>query len=198
MSALHFLAAVLLQGTSPDPQVAFMARLQSLCGKAFAGRMVSRDPADSAMAGSAMVMHVAKCTPTEIRIPFHVARADGSWDRSRTWVLTRLAGGLRLKHDHRHADGSADRLTLYGGATNATGRVARQDFEVDGESIALFTREGRYESVSNIWSLEVDPAKEPAARFAYQLRRTIPTERLFRVEFDLTKAVTPPPPPWGG
>jgi len=198
MSALHALAALLLQGTTPDPQAAFMARLQSLCGKAFAGRMVSRDPADNAMAGSAMIMHVAKCSPTEVRIPFHVVRADGSWDRSRTWVLTRTAAGLRLKHDHRHADGSADRLTRYGGAANVPGRAARQDFEVDGESVALFTREGRFESVSNIWSVEVDPANEPAARFAYQLRRTTPAERLFRVEFDLSKVVATPPPPWGG
>lgn len=192
-------AALLVQGAPvPAPQAEFMARIQALCGKAFAGRLVSRDAADSAMVGVAMIMHVARCSPNEVRIPFHVARADGSWDRSRTWVLTRAASGLRLEHDHRHADGSADRLTQYGGATTGAGRATRQDFEVDADSIALFTRESRFASVTNIWSIEIDGADETAPRFAYQLRRAAPEQRLFRVEFDLTKPVAQPPPPWGG
>ena len=33
-------------------------------------------------------MHVRSCTPTEIRVPFHVGE-----DRSRTWVITRTDGG---------------------------------------------------------------------------------------------------------
>ena len=34
-----------------------------------------------------------------------------SQNRSRTWVISRNAAGLRLKHDHRHEDGSEDKLT---------------------------------------------------------------------------------------
>ena len=48
-------------------------------------------------------MHVRECSEDAIRIPFHVGE-----DRSRTWVVTRTANGLRLKHDHRHEDGSEE------------------------------------------------------------------------------------------
>jgi hypothetical protein len=36
-------------------------------------------------------------------------------DRSRTWVFTKTAASVRLKQDHRHKDGSEDRVTQYGG-----------------------------------------------------------------------------------
>ncbi len=174
---------------APQPADAFMARLQALCGKAFAGRLVTADPADEAMAGQPLVMHVRECRPGEVRIPFHVGD-----DRSRTWIVTRTATGLRLKHDHRHADGAPDQLTMYGGDTIGPGTVARQAFPVDAESVALFTRTGRTVSNSNVWAMEVRPGL-----FAYELRRPpIPGGRFFRVEFDLAVPVAPPPPPWGG
>jgi hypothetical protein len=62
---------------------------------------------------------------------------------------------------------------------------------VDAESIAMFQREGRSASVSNIWALE----HVPGQRFTYELSR--PDGRLFQVEFDLTRPVAEPPPPWG-
>ena len=174
--------------SAPQPADAFMARLQALCGKAFAGRLVTADPADEAMAGQPLVMHVRECRPGEVRIPFHVGD-----DRSRTWIVTRTATGLRLKHDHRHADGAPDELTMYGGDTIGPGTVARQAFPVDAESVALFTRTGRTVSNSNVWAMEVRPGL-----FAYELRRPpIPGGRFFRVEFDLAGPVAPPPPPWG-
>jgi len=170
------------------PADAFMARLTALCGKAFAGRVVTNDPADAAFAGQQLVMHVRQCDRSEVRIPFHV----GS-DRSRTWVLTRTATGLRLKHDHRHEDGSSDKLTMYGGNSREPGTAGRQEFPADAESIALFTREGRAASTSNVWAMEAGDTA-----FAYELRRPpIPGGRFFRVEFDLTRPVPPPPPPWG-
>lgn len=94
-----------------------------------------------------------------------------------------------MKHDHRHADGSKDALTLYGGDTADAGRAARQAFPVDAESIALFRAEGRTASMTNIWSVAVD-----GGRFAYELRRA---NRHFRVEFNLGQPVPPPPAPWG-
>lgn len=181
----------------PVPQDAFWQALSSHCGKAFAGRLVSEEAPDAAMRGRAMVMHVRECSAGRIAVPFHVQRADGSWDRSRTWLLTRTRVGLRLKHDHRHEDGKPDAATLYGGDTATPGSTAAQDFPVDAESIALFQREGRTVSVTNVWRVEVDSAGAPTARFAYQLTRQPPNARLFRVEFDLTKPVAPPPPPWG-
>ena len=172
----------------PTPADLFMARLQGLCGKAFAGRVVSNDPADASFAGKPLVMHVRHCAPGEVRIPFHVGE-----DRSRTWIVTRTATGLRLKHDHRHADGSPDQLTMYGGDTATPGTAGRQEFPVDAESIALFNRTNRQLSNTNVWAIEV-----AGGIFAYELRRPpVPGGRHFRVEFDLTQPVPPPVPPWG-
>jgi hypothetical protein len=200
-------AALLIAGcaspgpATPDPQDRFWAALSSHCGKAFAGRLVTADAADADLAGAAMVMAVTDCSADRIAVPFHVQNADGSWDRSRTWLITRTASGLRLKHDHRHADGTSDAVTLYGGDTATPGTARLQSFPVDGASIAMFQREGLAASVTNVWSVEVDPAGTPGATYAYQLRRTIaggaPAERHFRVEFDLTTPVAMPPPAWG-
>lgn len=183
-----FLLAACAAVPAPQPADAFMARLQALCGKAFAGRLVTGDPADEAMASKPLVMHVRECRSGEVRIPFNVGD-----DRSRTWIVTRTAAGLRLKHDHRHADGAPDELTMYGGDTVTPGTAGRQQFPADAESIALFTRTGRTVSNSNVWAMEVQPRL-----FAYELRRPpIPGGRFFRVEFDLTNPMAPPPPPWG-
>lgn len=174
-----------------SPHDAFLATLKLHCGKAYAGRLVTDEAADADMRGQPMVMHVRRCTGDRVEIPFHIGGIGpaAGWDRSRTWVITRTPGGLRLEHDHRHADGTKDALTLYGGDTAGAGSAARQQFLVDAESIALFRAEGRTASVTNIWAVDLDDR-----RFAYELRRE---GRHFRVEFDLTRPVPPPPAPWG-
>jgi hypothetical protein len=165
-------------------QQQFFDSIGAHCGKAYAGKPVSTDAADADMAGEAMVMHVSRCSEGEIRIPFHVGE-----NRSRTWVLTRTANSLRLKHDHRHEDGSVDAISWYGGDTANDGSASRQEFPVDAESIALFTKNNMQVSTTNVWAVEID-----AQRFAYELRRE---GRWFRVEFDLTRPVATPPPAWG-
>jgi hypothetical protein len=55
----------------------------------------------------------------------------------------------------------------------------------------LFEREGLTASTINVWAIEI----EPGERFVYELAQP-GTERLFRVEFDLTTAVAEPPPAW--
>ena len=180
-----------LAGGNAVPAAQFMAALAQHCGQAFAGRVVTNVPASATpdpFDGQALVMHVRGCqTPErELRVPFHVGE-----DRSRTWVLTRVGDGLRLKHDHRHADGSPDAVTLYGGDTREAGSAARQEFPVDAESVAMFERTGLAGSVRNTWAMEVEPGR----RFLYELAR--PGGRLFRVEFDLTRPVPAPPAPWG-
>ena len=195
-AVLTFAAAIALTGcaTTPaasNPQDEFFAALTAHCGKAYAGKLASNQDADADMRGKPMVMHVRSCTPDRIEIPFHIdgVGPDGGWDRSRTWVITRTTTGLRLKHDHRHANGSKDELTMYGGDTADAGTAARQTFPVDAESIALFTRTGRSVSNTNIWSVETTPAA-----FTYGLSRE---GRDFRVTFDYRKPVAPPPAPWG-
>jgi hypothetical protein len=185
--------------TMPDanPQERFWQALTSHCGKAYAGRLVSTEAADAEMRGVAMVMELRECSDERIAIPFHVQRADGSWDRSRTWLVTRTATGIRLKHDHRHEDGSPDAVTMYGGDSLAGGGTSQvQDFPVDAESVALFRANGLDQSVTNVWRVEIDPAGEPGAIFAYQLSRQPPASRMFRVEFDARRPIAAPPAPW--
>ena len=186
------MAAFLVAGCatfSPrTPADLWFDRLSAHCGRAYQGRLVSSDPADASFAGQRLVMHVRQCRGDEIRIPFQVGD-----DRSRTWVITRTAAGLRLKHDHRHRDGSSDALTMYGGDSRGQGTAVRQEFPADAASIALFTAQGRSVSNTNVWAVEVGDAV-----FAYELRRPPgPAERFFRVEFDLSRPVAAPPAPWG-
>ena len=174
-----------------EPADAFLAALATRCGQAFAGRIVAnapKSPEPDAFEGKPLVMHVRGCDDParELKVPFHVGD-----DHSRTWVLTRTATGLRLKHDHRHEDGSPDAVTLYGGDTPGAGTAVRQEFPVDAESIAMFEREGLNASVTNTWAMEIEPDR----RFLYELTR--PGGREFKVEFDLAKPVALPPTPWG-
>jgi hypothetical protein len=170
---------------APSPQDLFFARLSELCGQAFSGRVATADPADAAFASQLLVVHVRNCSENEIRAPFHVGD-----DRSRTWVITRNEAGLRLKHDHRHADGSVDALTQYGGDTLAAGSAERQEFPADDFSKTLFRDNDIPQSADNVWAIEIRPGEF----LAYELRRP---NRHFRVEFDLRRAVPAPPPPWG-
>ncbi len=156
----------------PEEQDAFWGSLLELCGMAFEGTddEVRR------------VMHVRHCSPDEIQIPLHVDD-----DRSRTWILTRHAEGLRLKHDHRHEDGTEEEVTQYGGDTRDAGSAASQDFYADDFTGELVPGAG-----NNIWTMEL----EPGASFAYQLVRTGEDWQV-RWEFDLTRPVEAPPAPWG-
>ncbi|MGE3251521.1 MAG: hypothetical protein AB7J28_10060 [Hyphomonadaceae bacterium] len=174
--------------THESPHDAFFARIAALCGQAFEGEVTANTPApaDDPFVGARLVMHVRECGAEEIRIPFHVGE-----DRSRTWVLTRTGAGLRLKHDHRHENGSPDVLTMYGGDTAGVGSPARQEFPVDAYSIALFNANAAAASTANTWAMEIEPGES----FTYELSR--PSGRLFRVRFDLTRAAAAPPPPWG-
>jgi hypothetical protein len=166
----------------PHPADRFWAALQPLCGKAFEGRVVEgTEPSDAAFREQRLVMHVRNCSADEIRIPFHAGE-----NRSRTWVLTRTADGVRLKHDHRHEDGTPDRVTQYGGDTRAMTDATSLDFFADAHTAGLIPA-----AATNIWTMAIDPERT----FVYALRREAQGRR-FRVEFDLTKPVSAPPPPW--
>jgi hypothetical protein len=179
------LAACANTSAPASPQDAFFANLRALCGQSFAGRVVTTDAADASFASQPLVMQVRECSDDAIRVPFHVGE-----NRSRTWVITRTGAGLRLKHDHRHEDGTEDTLTQYGGDTPNEGTAERQEFPADEFSKTLFTANNIPQSVANVWAVEVHPGRT----FAYELRRP---NRHFRVEFDLTQPIAAPPPPWG-
>lgn len=188
IAALALTAALACAERTPAPTPATAAEtwwtsLRALCGQAYGGRIVEAIAGDTAFAGKALVMHVRDCSDSVIRVPFHVGE-----DRSRTWVLTRLAdGSLRLKHDHRHADGSEDAVTQYGGDAAAPSDPVAVEFPADAFTAGLIPA-----AATNVWTVAV----EPGVRFTYALRRE-GTDRRFRVDFDLTTPVSAPPPPWG-
>jgi hypothetical protein len=159
----------------------FWEQLQALCGNAYEGAGIHVPETDTAFIGRRMVMHVTSCTADEMRIPFHVGD-----DRSRTWVLRRVGGALELKHIHRNRDGTEHGNTNYGGTTAARGTPHRQEFPADAVSVAAVP--GR---ASQFWFLE----HYPGHRFAYGLFRA-GTGLHYRIEFDLTRTVAPPPPAW--
>ena len=166
---------------APDPAAGELwTALQSLCGKAFEGKLVEgTEPSDAEIGRERLVMEVRSCSDREIRIPFHVGE-----NRSRTWVLTRTADGIRLKHDHRHEDGSPDRVTWYGGDAVVSSDSRSADFPADAHTAALLPA-----AATNVWTISIDPSR----RFTYSLRRE---NRRFRVDVDLTREVSAPPPPW--
>jgi hypothetical protein len=164
------------------PQESFWTTLHSLCGRAFTGTVREAPPSDTAFANQELIMHVRQCRDDEIRIPFHVGT-----NRSRTWIVSRTSTGLRLKHDHRHEDGSEDAITQYGGDTRGAGTAERQEFFADLHTASLIPA-----AATNVWTIEVQATES----FTYALRRE-GTDRRFRIQFDLTRSVAAPPAPWG-
>lgn len=184
-AAFAFALSACASAPAASPQDQFLTSLSALCGQSFEGRVVTTEAADASFASQRLVMQVRECSDDEIRVPFHVGE-----NRSRTWVITRTSAGLRLKHDHRHEDGSEDVLTQYGGDTANEGSAERQEFPADEFSRTLFVNNNIPQSTANVWAVEVHPGRT----FAYELRRP---NRHFRVEFDLTRPVAAPPAPWG-
>ncbi|NQZ27196.1 MAG: hypothetical protein HRT55_12895 [Colwellia sp.] len=162
----------------------FFNNISKLCGKSYEGK-VSVDNSDGgSFANKKLVMHVRKCTDSQLQVPFHVGD-----DASRTWIITKTGSGLSLKHDHRQKDGSNDNSTMYGGHTNDAGWAEVQSFPADQYSKELFVSNGIPQSVGNTWQMYIYPEK-----FTYRLIRQ---GREFRVDFDLTKPISTPITPWG-
>ncbi|WP_213611719.1 hypothetical protein [Pseudoalteromonas sp.] len=188
-------AALMLASTGvlarPAPLVSipshdgFFDNIAAHCGKAYEGKVtVDNATGPSSFAGKKLVMHVRKCTDSELQVPFHVGD-----DASRTWIITKTGSGLSLKHDHRHKDGSDDVSTMYGGHTVDAGFANVQSFPADQYSKELFVSQGIPQSMGNTWQMYIYPEQ-----FTYRLIRQ---GREFRVDFDLKKPITPPAAPWG-
>lgn len=178
MKRLGILVALLASGcattqTPATPADQFFARMSALCYKSFNGKLAAGDDSDASFAAAKMQAHVRTCTDREIQISFDVGE-----DRSRTWIITRTDSGLRLKHRHMLKDGTEDPVSQYGGDTAQPGTATRQEFPVDAYSKAMFTKEGRTVSNTNVWAFEI----EPGQTLTYELARP---NRLFRVAFDV-------------
>jgi len=179
---LNFTQSAVAQTKPSVGSSIFWTELQKLCGKAFAGTLISAPENDVDFKGKELVMHVRACEKNRIRIPFFVGA-----DKSRTWVLTKKEDFILLKHDHRHADGTPDKITMYGGQTSSSGAATRQMFAADQETVDILPA-----AASNVWWIELVPGES----FTYNLRR-LGTERFFSIKFDLIKEVKTPAAPWG-
>jgi hypothetical protein len=165
-----------------SPVDAYWDNLTSLCGKAFKGELMEHPEGEDGFVGHALVMHVRDCSEQRIRIPFVVGD-----DLSRTWVLTRIGDRIELKHDHRHADGTPEESTMYGGTSTNRGRANEQYFPADEQ-----TRQVIEPAFSNVWVMRVYPGE----KFTYGLWR-LGTPRVFRIDFDLGVEIEAPDAPWG-
>lgn len=145
-------------GIQLEPQRAFFGNLKKMCGKQFEGETVFPPDKDHPLAGKKLVMSLETCRDNEIRIPFHVGE-----DKSRTWVLTLTDVGLLFKHDHRHADGTPDEITMYGGLAAPPGTQYLQNFPADADTAKLIP-----EAATNVWTLQINPDKQ---QFIYALER---------------------------
>ncbi|KPM76603.1 hypothetical protein NQS96_17715 [Pseudoalteromonas shioyasakiensis] len=189
--ASMLVAASSVAAARPAPLVSipshdgFFDNIAAHCGKAYEGKVsVDNAAGPSSFAGKKLVMHVRRCNERELQVPFHVGD-----DASRTWIITKTGSGLSLKHDHRHKDGSDDKSTMYGGHTLDAGFANAQSFPADQYSKELFVSQGIPQSMGNTWQMYIYPKQ-----FTYRLVRE---GREFRVDFDLTKPITPPSAPWG-
>jgi hypothetical protein len=157
------------------PQDAFWSNLQRLCHSAAEGRLLRMPAGDTQIdPGARLLVHFRECGDQELRFPLHVDD-----NRSRTWVFIRHPGHLELRHDHRYPDGTEEANTWYGATTLTEGTAYRQEFVSERNGVLAG------------WRVEI----EPDQRFTYGTIRD--GEWRHHLEFDLTRAVPAPPPPWG-
>jgi len=166
-----------------DEAQAFWDRMVSHCGNAYRG---SVDDAthhyEDTVAASEMVIHFLECTDERIHIPFHVDD-----DRSRNWILTKVDGTIRLKHDHRNPDGTEEDISQYGGDAPRPGVETRQYFPADAHTAEILP-----ERADNFWFF--DFIDDDTLQYGVHW----PTAgHSVRASFDLSAPVETPPLPWG-
>jgi len=171
----------------PEPAFAqFFQQLSLQCGKAYPGKLTLEPPGDDMLTGTELlIVHFRECSETQLKVPFHIElEATQDWNRSRTWIFTKHADRLELRHDHRTKAGTDDKVTMYGGFSYGEGSVIRHDFQ----SVERTAESGFYRG----WRIEI----EPGVRYTYGTVRG--KEWSWRIDFDLTQPLTElPPAPWG-
>lgn len=153
----------------------FFERFADLEGKSFAGREVFICEGVDSWAALDLVMHVREFTDSVIYIPFRVGE-----NTSRTWMIYRESDGrLRLRHDHRHSDGTPEELSLYGGYSADESTALSQLFPADEFTCNMLAR-----ICDNEWNMMFD---EELTTFSYILRKA--GDMVIRIDFDLTKEI---------
>lgn len=159
----------------------FWQQLKQHCGNTYEGTVTSGATANDGFSGKRLVMHVLSCSGDKLLIPFNVGE-----NRSRTWILTKEKNRIKLKHDHRHEDGTNDAVTMYGGTTTNSGLPGIAVFPADQMTATTIPA-----AATNVWWITITNTT-----FTYNLRR-IGSDRLFTVTFDITKPIEKPLPSWG-
>jgi len=151
----------------------FFKELQTRKGKTFYGKAIYM-PDNTKVNdfwGKVLSFRVSRGNRSELRLPFNVGE-----NQTRTWILTKTKGGIRLKHDHRHTDGSPDSITNYGGDSDQKlGNRLAQYFPAD-----EFTSNLIPAAKTNRWIMEFSPDRK---KFYYILERN--NELRFKAEFNL-------------
>ena len=157
LAVLSLLGSMSASIASPTAH-AFFDELQQLCGSRYDGEMTFPVDGQDSFAGKLLVAEFKKCSDSEVRVPFAVGD-----NTSRTWVFTKTDAGARLKHDHRHADGSLDEVTNYGGDASSDGTELSQSFAAD-----AFTAELIPDAATNVWTVSLS---EDLQTLTYHLER---------------------------
>ena len=141
-------ATCLLAGCAATPAPvdgdSFMATLRTMCGQRFEGGQTYAVDPNNEFANKTISTEVI-CSTADVRMPVKVGE-----DRSRTWIFTNPAAGLELRHDHRHADGTPDRVTMYGGMAQRGGTARSQAFLADAYTARLVPG-----ADTNLWTVTV-------------------------------------------
>ncbi|GHG61087.1 hypothetical protein GCM10010919_05170 [Alishewanella longhuensis] len=186
LGCLVCFSAMVQAGSPSTPERTFWQALAQHCGNAYAGVLaVKRTDRPDILAGDEqLVVHFRECEDNLLALPFHIGKADGSWDRSRTWRYTWQGSQLELRHDHRLANGEPDlENTLYGGVS-IEGNAEVQRF--------LFAERTAENGDALGWQIEIVPGE----RYSYGTFSG--ANWTWRLDFDLRKSLSElPPAPWG-
>jgi hypothetical protein len=153
----------------------FLKSLSPYCGNTYEGKTIFPTDETDPFYGKTLKIYFKNCSKNEFRIPFQVGD-----DNSRTWVLTADNKTLVLKHDHRHADGTPDSVTMYGGISKDPKNPLNQIFPADAYTASLIPA-----AATNEWNLVLS---EDGKTLSYILKRN--NNLRFHADFDLSKPVS--------
>lgn len=153
----------------------FLKSLNPYCGNSYRGKTIFPADETDPFYGKTLKIHFEGCSKNEFRIPFQVGE-----DQSRTWMLTADKKTLILKHDHRHADGTPDSVTMYGGVSRSPKNALNQFFPADAYTASLIPA-----AATNEWNLVLS---EDGKTLSYILKRN--NKLRYHADFDLSKPVS--------
>ncbi len=169
-----------------QPFEQFFQQLSLQCGNAYPGKLTLEPEGDDMLTGTELlIVHFRECSDTQLKLPFHIElEASQSWNRSRTWIISKHSEQLELRHDHRTQQGDDDKVTMYGGFSVGAGTVISQQFQ----SLDRTAESGYFRG----WRIEI----EPGVRYTYGTVRGDAWS--WRIDFDLSQPLAQSPSaPWG-